>query len=261
MKPFVFISCGQYLEREKKLGLTIKQLVELRTPFDGYFAEDQSSVNGLVANILERLYNCAGFICVMHPRGTVTNDKGCQTVRASVWIEQEVAMIAMVQQLVREDKNDLRVAAYAHKSIHLEGIRTLLHLNPIAFDTDQEILADLEQKLPKWQLGQASAMKTMKWHRYEQEMQRLKGTPEHVAALRILTFEGPSSDHYALRRLKESGLASNWAGLFEGMSNSTLFVQPVAGQPERIRHGERRFEIKPETKELLEDYFSKPWNQ
>lgn len=230
MKPFIFISCGQYLDREKKLGLTIKQLVESNTPFTGYFAEDQSSVNGLVANILERLYTCGGFISVMHPRGIVTDDSGRQTVRASVWIEQEVAMIALIQQLVRQDKNDLKIAAYAHKSIQREGIRTLLHLNPVPFEDDAFILTDLQQKLPTWQLGQASAVRTIKWQRYDQEMQRLKQTPENIEALRILTIEGQSSDHYALRRLKEKGLAANWASLFEGMSNSTLFVQPVPGQ-------------------------------
>jgi hypothetical protein len=150
----VFISCGQYQDGEKRLGLAIKKLIEELTPYEGYFAEDQSSLNGLVTNILDRLYNCVGFICVMHPRGTVTDDVGFTSVRASVWIEQEIAMIAMIQQFVRKDKDYLKVAAYSHVSIKREGIRTLLHLNPLEFENDEFILADLRRKLPTWQLNQ-----------------------------------------------------------------------------------------------------------
>jgi hypothetical protein len=74
IKPFVFISCGQSSSHEKKLGLDIKKAIEELTTFEAYFAEDQSSANGLVANILERLYHCAGFVVVMHPRGEVKDD-------------------------------------------------------------------------------------------------------------------------------------------------------------------------------------------
>jgi hypothetical protein len=257
MKPFIFISCGQYLQKEKELGITVKQLVELNTPFDGYFAEDQNSVNGLVANILERLYGCMGFISIMHPRGIVADDKGQQTVRASVWIEQEIAMIALIQQLVRNDKNDLKIAAYAHKSIKLEGIRTLLHLNPMPFEHDLEILEDLQKKLPNWQLDQGNAMEVMKQQRYAEEMQRLKKTPEHIETLRILTVDGSANDRYVLGRLQQKQLASSWASVLEGLSNSSPFIQPVQGQPERIQPSDRRFEIKPEVRKFLEDYFAK----
>lgn len=257
MKPHIFISCGQYLEEEKKLGIAIKELVEQHTPFGGYFAEEQNSVNGLVANILERLYDCAGFISVMHPRGMVTDDKGRESVRASVWIEQEVAMIALIQQLVRKDKNDLKVAAYAHKSIKLEGIRMLLHLNPMPFEQNDEILRDLQNKLPNWQIDQASAMKAIKLRRYSEEMQRIQKTPEYLEALRILTVDGSANDRYILPQLQRKQLASNWAALLEGLSNTTFFVQPVQGQDRRIQPSDRRYELKPEVQEFLEEYFSK----
>lgn len=70
--------------------------IEELKSFEGYCAEAQSRVNGLVVKILERLYSCAGFIAVKHPRGDVVNDQGQHTVRASVWIEQEIAMTAMI---------------------------------------------------------------------------------------------------------------------------------------------------------------------
>ena len=130
-KPFIFISCGQYSSREKDLGTQIKATVEQLPSFGGYFAEAQSSVNGLVANILERLYNCAGFIAVMHPRGDVKDDHGSTTVRASVWMEQEIAIAATIQQLVRKNQDEFRVAAYIHQSINREGIRLLARAGKI----------------------------------------------------------------------------------------------------------------------------------
>src|SRR5882672_1636486 len=52
----VFISCGQYTEKERELGQKVCALVEKLTPFTGYFAQNQSSVESLTANILHRLH-------------------------------------------------------------------------------------------------------------------------------------------------------------------------------------------------------------
>jgi len=252
-KPFIFISCGQYLPREKSLGLQIKAMIEELTSFDGYFAEDQSSVNGLVANILERLYNCAGLIAVMHPRGNVTDDQSNTSVRASVWIEQEIAMAALIQQLVRKNQEELPVAAYIHRSIKLEGIRTLLQLNPVSFENDDLVIRDLRQKLPKWLPSQSTAIKTLREQKFRETMRHL--SPENIEALRILTIDGPTSDYNGLRQLQQKGLAQNYAALFGGLANTCNLIQPVPGQQGRI-DDQRMWEIKTEAKEFLERYFT-----
>ena len=58
MKPLVFVSCGQYTDAEKRLGRDICALLkELRPDVEPYFAEDQSTVEGLsnhILNLLER---------------------------------------------------------------------------------------------------------------------------------------------------------------------------------------------------------------
>lgn len=252
-KPFIFISCGQYLHEEKRLGMQIKTLVEELTPFDGYFAEDQSSVNGLVANILERLYNCAGLIAVMHPRGSVTDDHGIASVRASVWIEQEIAIAAIIQQVIRKDREELQSAAYVHKTIRREGIRTLIQLNPVPFENDDLIIADLRQKLPTWRGSQSTALRNLRFNEYRGRMRLL--CPEHVEALRILTLDGQTNDYIALGKLREKGLATNWGGLFEGLANTSNLIQPVPSQPHRIFPDKKMWEIKPEAKEVLEQYF------
>jgi hypothetical protein len=236
--------------------MEIKKAVEEATSFEGYFAEDQQSANGLLANILERLFNCVGFIMVMHPRGEVKDDRGNLHVRGSVWIEQEAAMISLIQHFVRK-QTELFIAAYIHQSIKREGMRDLLQLNALPFESDDVILPDLRSKLPKWKPAVSAIIQNQRWEQFEGEMSR--AFPEHIAALRILTLGGASNDSNVLRQLTAQGLAQNWASVLEGLSNNTSFVQPQTGQPptHRVRPGQYLYEVKPEAKEFLEDYFTR----
>lgn len=254
-KPFIFISCGQFSSREKSLGMQIKAKIEQLTSFDGYFAEDQRSVNGLVANILERLYNCSGFIAVMHPRGVVTDDAGATTVRASIWVEQEIAIAALVQQLVRKSQDEFPVAAYVHQSIKREGIRTLLHLNPVSFEKDDLILEDLSQRLPGWVPERTKALQNLRDERIQQQILSL--SPEHIEALKILTLDGATSDAAVLHQLHLIGLARTHVSILEGLANASNLIQPVPGQVrDRVRRTFEMWEIKPEARQALERHFT-----
>jgi hypothetical protein len=143
----VFISCGQVTERERNLGKAVAELVRELTPYEPYFAENKSSLEALTRNVLEALNNSVGLIAIMHPRGAVTFNGNPPCTRASVWIEQEIAIAAfMVQVLGRP----LCVAAYIHKDIAREGMRMELQLNPVSFRRDDEVLAHLRQILPAW---------------------------------------------------------------------------------------------------------------
>jgi hypothetical protein len=224
------------------------------TPFGGYFAEDQSSANGLIANILEKLYHCAGFVVVMHPRGVVKNDHDSVHIRGSLWIEQEIAIVSLIRQFVRKD-TEIKIAAYIHQSIQREGIRDLIQLNAVLFDSDDKILSDLRSKISEWRLNEATAIKNQKWQQSEREMSALG--PERVEALRILTLHGASNDLCIMPQLKRMRLAENWYGILEGLSINSNFIQVVPNQPpkHRQRDGERMYKVKPEAKEFLERYF------
>jgi hypothetical protein len=97
----VFISCGQFTEEEKALGKEACELVKKLTPFEGYFAENQTTLKALSENILRRLYESVGLIVIMimHHRGKI---EGRDITRASVWIEQEVAIATLLAQQPRE---------------------------------------------------------------------------------------------------------------------------------------------------------------
>ena len=121
-------------------------LVTTLTPFDGYFAEDQSDLAGVTESILNRLYDSVGFIAIMHQRGTVTGHDRTIT-RASVWIEQEIAIAAFMGQVL---KRPLRSASYCQKGIQLEGVRQFILLNAKSFTTNEHVLEDLQAVLPTW---------------------------------------------------------------------------------------------------------------
>jgi hypothetical protein len=146
-KPFVFVSCGQFTDAEKQLGNQIAELVRKTTDLDAFFAQDVQDLNGLDTNILNALRDCAGLITVMHPRGEIQLPGGSKHSRASVWIEQEIAIATYIQCV---EKRHLPVIAFVHNSVGLEGIRGLLHLNPLAFTNESEILESLPDRLKNW---------------------------------------------------------------------------------------------------------------
>jgi hypothetical protein len=148
-KALVFISCGQFTDDEKQLGKAVCELVNATPGLQGYFAEDQSSPEGLSKHIFRALERAAGFIAIMHPRGEVATPAGTR-VRASVWIEQEIAIVGYIQ--ATRGEGGPKVAAYARKGIHREGVRDTIILNPKEFETNDDVLDDLKTKLASWTL-------------------------------------------------------------------------------------------------------------
>jgi len=148
-KPHIFVSCGQRTEEEKRLSEAICQTIQDHGVFDCFFAESQHNLNGLHENIFDALAKSDGFITVIHRRGNVSYgpDKCEPLDRASVWIEQEIAIAAYIQ---RTAKNDLLTAAYIEKGVGREGLRELLHLNPLEFASSDQIITDLKARLKTW---------------------------------------------------------------------------------------------------------------
>src|SRR5947209_4943536 len=104
MKPIIFVSCGQVTEEERQLGKNLVNLIREDGRYEAYFAENQSSLEGVTTNILAKLEQAAGFIAVIHPRGDVRVPSSVTVsstpfTRASVWIEQEIAILAMLAQV------------------------------------------------------------------------------------------------------------------------------------------------------------------
>jgi len=139
----VFISCGQYSDKEKALGKSLAAAVDELTPCKGYFAENQNSADNLSRHIFSAIDECAGFVAVLHHRGDVTLG-GNRHVRASVWVEQEIAIASFLTQI---RKRSFPVLCYIQKGITIEGVRTLLLTNGNMFNEESEVLKDFRERL------------------------------------------------------------------------------------------------------------------
>jgi hypothetical protein len=140
----VFISCGQSTDDERDLGRRVCELVPKLTPFDGYFAQDQSSLKALSENILTRLYESVGLIVIMHHRGRVEKQ---ETNRASVWVEQEVAIATLMEQILGRH---LHAVLFVQHGITREGLRGYIQFNEFGFSRSEEVIAKLREILPTW---------------------------------------------------------------------------------------------------------------
>lgn len=147
IRKTIFISCGQFTDAERRLGKRIAEMVRELTDLEPFFAEEVQDLNGLDANILNALHNCVAFITVLHPRGEIKRPDALVVVRASVWIEQEIAIATYVQRI---ENRQLPIIAFKQKAVGREGIRDLLQLNPIEFTDENEVLAELPQRLAQW---------------------------------------------------------------------------------------------------------------
>jgi hypothetical protein len=146
-KPLLFVSCGQSTEAERQLGKQICALIgELRPDVDTYFAENESTVEGLSNKILKALYKAAGFICVMHRRGAIEAPDKRTVIRGSVWVEQEIAVTAFMGHVLGRS---IPTFFYKQAGIGVEGIRSVLVMNPrVEFTADSEVFEDLKLVLP-----------------------------------------------------------------------------------------------------------------
>jgi hypothetical protein len=149
-KALVFVSCGQVTAAEIELGKGLIALVENVSGLEAYFAETVASLDGLTTNIFKNMERAAAFVTVMHHRGVVKGRRGSpDRTRASVWIEQEIAIAAFLK---HTRPFDLQVAAYAQKGLSREGVRDALILNAVEFESEDQVLADFESKLMGWNL-------------------------------------------------------------------------------------------------------------
>jgi hypothetical protein len=136
-------------------------LIHELTPYEPYFAQNQSNLEGLTKNILEALNDSVGLVAIMHPRGKVISLGSRQHTRGSIWIEQEIAIAAFITQVL---KKEVRVAAYIHRDVEREGMREQLHLNAYPFIRDDEVLVHLRRVLPEWvDLGRPRELQPAPW--------------------------------------------------------------------------------------------------
>jgi hypothetical protein len=254
-RGLVFISCGQVTTQEKKLGQDSSELVARLTPHEPYFAQNQNSLDGFTRNILGALNRAVAMIGIMHPRGTVALLNGESKVRASVWVEQEIAVAAFIEQILGRP---LKIALYIHDSICLEGMREQLLLNAVRFRDESEVLQHLSRILPEWRelspkWEEENALDEERKNQIFSLISQLD--PSKQAALKLLLLRSSMTEMVALQTLKQSGVKADY-GMFDKLQRSTNLVRPVPGQlPTKRPVYDQHWEITPEIVPLVQRYF------
>lgn len=138
----IFVSCGQLTEEERTLGQQIKAKIDSVDGYEGYFADTVQDFAGLADHILGALRRSTGAVVVLHPRGRVMSDQGQELgVRSSVWINQELAILAYRQFF---EGINIPVLAFKHDSVSLEGAMTAFIINPKPLGSNEDVLCELD---------------------------------------------------------------------------------------------------------------------
>src|SRR5215467_2666816 len=97
----IFVSCGQLRADEKHLGQRIKAEIDAVPGFKAYFADSVQDLSGLTEHIFNALRCSSGAVVVLQPRGEVHSGGQILSIRSSVWINQEIAILAYRSSLRR----------------------------------------------------------------------------------------------------------------------------------------------------------------
>ncbi len=141
----IFVSCGQLTEEERNLGQRIKAEIDATEGYHGYFADCVQDLSGLANHILDALRRCAGAVVVLHPRGRVLSEQGQDFgVRSSVWINQELAILAYRQFF---EGSNIPILAFKDDLVALEGAMTAFIVNPKPLVDQESVLRELRNWL------------------------------------------------------------------------------------------------------------------
>ncbi len=154
-KKLIFVSCGQITEDEKSLGKLVKDAIEATPGFEAYFAETVQDLETLGHHVLDGIQQCAGAIVVLQDRGVVTHSDGTEWGhRSSVWVNQEVAILAYRQ--LSESKK-IPILAFVDPSVKLEGAMTSLIINPKPLPSRADVADSVEAWLATTDFANGSA--------------------------------------------------------------------------------------------------------
>ncbi|MGO8943512.1 MAG: hypothetical protein ACLQJ7_07540 [Syntrophobacteraceae bacterium] len=135
----IFVSCGQLTDTEKTLGVLIKTVIDGTPGFEAYFAETVHDFEALGRHVLDGICRCAGAVVVLQDRGIVTHPDGTEWGhRSSVWVNQEVAILAYRQFF---EAKKIPILAFAEPNVRLEGAMTALIVNPGSTGTPQDMVS------------------------------------------------------------------------------------------------------------------------
>jgi hypothetical protein len=168
----IFVSCGRLTTEEKSLGLAIKSAIDATPGFEAYFAESVHDFEALGRNIFDALRRCSGAVVFLHERGTVVDASGSEWGhRSSVWVNQEIAILAYRQFL---EAQQIPVLAFKDERVKLEGAMTALIVNPLPIVGTAEVVKIVKSWLARQSFSTASDdVFLKKWERLSDQSRKV----------------------------------------------------------------------------------------
>jgi len=140
----IFVSCGQRTEEEKQLGKRLQSVIDDMPGFHAYFAESVHDLEGLNKNIFDALQGCAGAVIILHDRGIVYVDDKKWGNRSSVWVNQELSILAYRRHI---EARDIPILVFADPKVKLEGAMTALIVNPLPLGDAHAVISEVKRWL------------------------------------------------------------------------------------------------------------------
>jgi len=131
----VFISCGQWNDREIAIGRSVQRYLSER--FDTYFAERVHSSDALTTNIFRALRNSEYFVFIDFKRDKISNEQ----YRGSLFVNQEIAIATFL---------GLSGAGFCEKYVKREGILQHHIYNASEFEDGTQIINQLQEITGNW---------------------------------------------------------------------------------------------------------------
>jgi hypothetical protein len=176
VRRLIFVSCGQLTEEERKLGCRIKNEIDKTDGYEGYFAATVQDLAGLAQHILDALRRATGAVVVLHPRGRVMSDQGqALGVRSSVWISQELAIMAYRQFF---EGVNIPILAFKDDCVSLEGAMSAFIINPRPLESDEMVVSEVR----KWLQNNASEGRPSEQDVFDQKCRTIEADDQLILA-------------------------------------------------------------------------------
>lgn len=170
VKILIFVSCGQRTNTERALGQRFERLVNATPGFHAYYAESVQSLDALANNIFANLELCSGLIALLHNRGSVSEvGGGTATITSSMWINQEIAILAFRQYL---ETKKFPILIFKEKAVSLEGALASLIANPIEFETEAQVCTKIQHWLQTETFPPSSSEKLEEFEKKKQSLSK-----------------------------------------------------------------------------------------
>src|SRR5580698_684490 len=105
----IFVSCGKRTHAGTQLGRNVEVEINRHEGFKAYLAESVQSLDTLGHNVFEALRRCSGAVVLLHER---------EVRRASMWINQELAILAFRQFF---EAREIPILVFKDQNVSLEG--------------------------------------------------------------------------------------------------------------------------------------------